>query len=155
MVAAEHDGAVDVAGTVSRMRKQESRAARREKSLQLFATRVTAGRFDQQIDPQCVPVHALRRVRMRHMDGLVIDAELFPVHLDLARKAAMGRIEARQVGHAFDVGWFVDGHHRNLLTQWRFVQGAQKTAADAAVAVDGDSQRHGGVGIESGTEPAF
>jgi hypothetical protein len=49
-------------------------------------------------------------------------------------------VEARQVGDAVEVGRLVDGNDLDALAQGRLVQGAQEAAADAAEAVDGDTQ---------------
>ncbi len=46
-------------------------------------------------------------------------------------------IEARQIGHALEIGRLVDRYHLHALAQRRFMQRPQQAAADAAEAVDG------------------
>ena len=65
-------------------------------------------------------------------------------NVDLAGKATVGRVKAGEIAHAFEVGRLVDGDHLEIVRCRRFEQGAQETATDPAVAVDGKTQGHVG-----------
>ena len=71
-------------------------------------------------------------------DRLLVDEQLPVVKADFAGKAAMRRIVAREVGHAFQIRRLIDGHHLKRSPRRRqVVQRPQKTTPDPAITVDG------------------
>ena len=76
-------------------------------------------------------------------DSLPVNDECRIADFYLAGKAAMGRIKARQIGHALQIRWLIDGDDLKIVLNRRFAQGAQEAAPDTTVAVDGETQ--GGV----------
>jgi hypothetical protein len=71
---------------------------------------------------------------------LAVDQQGVIFNFDGAGKAAMGRVETGQVGHAVQLGRFVDGDYLQAVGHRRLLQRAQKATADAAVSVDGKTQ---------------
>ena len=57
---------------------------------------------------------------MRDANRLAINQQLSIHDLEHARKAAVGRVEAGEVGHALQIGRLVDVHNLEGMAQRRF-----------------------------------
>ena len=90
-------------------------AAGVEKTGQFRASTVDARGFDQQVDVEGPPVDRFRGPRMADRDAPAVDAQGAVAGFHRAAQAAVRRVVARQVGHAFQVGRFVDGNHLQVV----------------------------------------
>jgi len=134
LVDAGDDRRVDIAAACAGVGQQQARAAGGQEALQLGASTVDAGTFDDEIDVP--PVDVFRRARMADPDALLAEAQFAVDGLDRSGEAAVRRVVAGQVGDAVEVGRLVDRADREAVGDRRFAQGAQEAAADPAVAVD-------------------
>ena len=127
-------GSVTAAGT------PHQRAAGIQECLQLTARAEAARALEQYIDIMGCPPRLLRKARMTDGDGLTVDIQYAFAFLDGAGKYTVRGIKAGQVRHGGNVGGgFVDGDDAKGIPIGRFKQGAQHTAAYAAIAIDGQA----------------
>jgi len=109
----------------------------------LVALGEQAGRFDHDIDTEVLP-RQLRRVAFRtNLDVVAIDDQVAACHADRARKLAVRGVVLGQVGIGLGIAEIVDRDDPDRVGAVVFVQRTQDVAADAAVAVDRDLDRHG------------
>ena len=98
--------------------------------------------FHHDVDVEGLP-RELRRVALgEHLDDVAVDDHRIAGDLDRAVEAAVGRVEAGQVGVRLGAAEVVDRDDLDLAVAAGFVQRAQDVPADAAVAVDGDADGH-------------
>jgi len=133
---------IDILAAGTGVRQQQARAAGVEKAGQFAAFAVGTRAFDNEVDAR--PVDLFRAARMADADGVAVDQQLAVNGFDQPGKAAVRRVVAGQVGHALQIGRLIDGDDPEIVRSRRFQQGPQETAADAAVAVDGEAKGGGG-----------
>src|SRR5262247_52105 len=140
MVDAINDRGVHVLFT--RRRDDHLLRASRDVRRRLRLAREEAGALEHGVDAEVLP-RQLRGVLLRtDADLVAVDDEILAVDADLAREAAMSGVVFREVRVDRRVPEVVDRDDREVVLLPRLVVGAKDHAADAAVAVDGDSDGH-------------
>src|SRR4029077_259907 len=83
------------------------------------------------------------RVALRaYLDAIAVYDHRITRHRDRAGKLPVHGVVARQMGVGLGVAQVVDGDELQVVALPAFIVRAQDVAADAAVAVDGDSNAH-------------
>ena len=85
----------------------------------------------------------------QHADAVAVDDHVVAVHRHGARELAVRRVVAGEVGVGLGVAEVVHRDDHDVVLLAALVVGAEDVSADAAVAVDGDADGHGG-GLQSG-----
>ena len=140
MIHAIDDGGVHV--LAAWRRDDDFFGAGREVRAGLFFGGEKPGAFQHHVDGQVFPWQVGRIAHGADLDLVAVDDHEIAVHRNLGVEFAVGGIVARQMGVGFRVAEIVDGNDLDFTGAPRFVQGAQNIAADAAVTVDGDADRH-------------
>ena len=90
------------------------------------------------------PHGSSRRIALReHADAVAVDDHRVAFDADRARKLAVRGVVARQVRVGLRAAEIVDRDDRDVVLLAVLVMRAQHVAPDAAVAVDGNLDRHG------------
>ncbi len=125
-----------------RSRDDDLLRSRGEMGRGLLLARKKAGALVHHIHVQFFPGQVCGVSYGEHADPITVHHHGVSVHLDLTRELAVHRIVTGEMGIGLGVAQVVYRHDLDVLAAG-FVEGAQDVAADAAVAVDGDSDRHG------------
>ena len=143
MVDAVHNRRIDVF-TAGRGNDDLFRAALDVQAGLLFGGEETRA-FEYHVDTQLTPRQLGRIALRKHLDLVAIDDQIIAFDRDGAGKLAVRRIVARQMGVGFYRAQVVDGNDLDVVFFAGFVVRAEDVTANAAVAVDGDFDRHDGV----------
>src|SRR5487761_2302504 len=102
-----------------------------------------SGALEDDVDAERAP-RKLRRVALReHADSVAVDDHRVAVHGNVAREFAVHGVVSRQMRIGFWAAEVVDRDDRDVVLLAVLVMRSQYVAADAAVTVDGDLDRHG------------
>ncbi|MNF58059.1 hypothetical protein D3C84_396040 [compost metagenome] len=147
LVHAVDDGRVDVRLAGHRLGKQHTRGAGVEETLAVFASVISAGALQHQIDAQGRPIDAFGGGTAQDLHAVAIDMQTIAVDFHLTGKTPVGGVETCQVFDAGHVRQIVD---RDNLEPGLFASLEQRTqdaTTNPAVAVEcnfvGTRLRHG------------
>ena len=141
MVDAVNHGGIDIAFAGSG--NQHFFGAGIQMDLGFFLAAESAGTFHHQIDIQRFPRQLGRVAGGEEGDFVAVDQQIAAVFFNFGGKAAVHGVKLGQVSVGGQIAAAVDGDDFELVAQTVFVDGADNLTADAAVAVDGDFDRHG------------
>ena len=140
-VDAENQRVIDIGRAAAWMRDQYTRTTGLNELLQLRTRAVAAGAFDQQIKIVGCPVDVFCRRSMTNVNGFAINQQTAIVVFDFPGENAVRGIKFGKVSPGCQIGRLVDEHHLDLPGQAGFVQGTHDTTANAAITIDGHTQR--------------
>src|SRR4029077_16408319 len=92
-------------------------------------------------DAEILPRELRRVLDGGDLDGAVADADRIALHLHVGREAALHGVETQQVRIGLDRREVVDGDDLDIPASG-FDDRAQREAADATKAIDGDTNGH-------------
>ncbi len=107
----------------------------------LVARGEDARAFHRDVDVEIFPRQRGWILDGQNLELLLADADRVSIDADLMREAAMHAVEAQQMGVGLDRAEIVDGHDVDVLAAG-LEDGAHDVAADAAKAIDGNSNSH-------------
>jgi hypothetical protein len=140
VVHAVDDGAVHV--VAARRGDQHALGAAGEMRAGLGLAGEDAGALEHHVDAQLAPGQLGRIALGEHADAVAIDHHRVAIDRDGAVELAVRGVVARQVRIGVRVAQVVDRHDLDLARALRFIQRAQRVAADAPVTIDANLDRH-------------
>ena len=140
LVDAEHDGGVDV--LAARRRDDDFLGAALEVGRGFFLAGEKAGALEHDVDAQLAPWNFGRVALREHADRVAVDDHVVAFDRHGAGELAVRGVVAGQVGVRLGVAQVVDGDDLDVVFLAAFVESAQDIAADAAIAVDCNFDRH-------------
>jgi hypothetical protein len=140
LVDAEDDGGVDI--LAARCRDDDLLGAALQVGRSLFLGGEEAGALQHDVHAQLAPWDFGRVTLREHADRIAVDDHVVAFDRDGARELAVGGVVAGQVGVRLGIAEVVDRHDLDVLLFAAFVESAQDVAADAAITVDCNFDRH-------------
>ena len=138
VVDAEYDRRI---GAVGGRGHQHALGAGGEMRRGLVPCREDAGAFQRDVDPECFPGKPGRIAFGGNLDLAIAEADRIAFDGHGARKAAVNRIEAQQMGVGLDRAEVVEADHLDILAAG-LGDSPEHIAADAAKSVDRDPDCH-------------
>src|SRR5882672_4174899 len=108
----------------------------------LLLAREKAGALEHHVDLEVLPGQLGRAALRAHLDPVTVHDHGVARHGHGAGKFPVYGVVARQMRVGLGVAQIVDGDELQVVALPAFIVRAQDIAADAAVAVDGDSNAH-------------
>ncbi|MNM95889.1 hypothetical protein D3C81_1083480 [compost metagenome] len=147
LVHAVDDGGVDIRLAGHRLGKQHARGAGVEETLAVFASVISAGALQHQIDAQGRPIDAFGGGTAQDLHAVAINMQTIAVDLHITGKTPVSGVEACQVFDAGHVGQIVDRDNFKPGFLASLEQRTQDATTNPAVAVEcnfvGTRLRHG------------
>ncbi len=141
LVDAEYDGRVDI--LAARCGDDHLLGAALDVRGRFFLGGEEAGAFEHDVDLQFAPWDLRRITLCEHLDLVAIDDHEFAIDFDRARELAVRGVVAGQVRVRLRIAEIVDGNDLDVIFLAAFVVSAQDVTADAAIAVDCNTDSHG------------
>ena len=140
LVDAKHDGGIDILAAGSgdddffRATLQVCRC--------LFLGSEKAGALKHHVHTKLAPGQFGGIAVGQHADFVTIDHHVIALNAHGAGELAVRRVVLGEVGVGLGIAQVIDGHDLNIVLFATFVMGTQDVAADAAVAVNSNANRH-------------